>query len=111
MRRTNKRPSPPGEGPFGLRWLVALATVPPRSSVLPPGAGNELKEPIKAEKRAKQREEGYVGEPGRLDRHMDAAAIRRGDDGDRSAVLAIELAQMSLQRDDPPERSRAVRAV
>jgi hypothetical protein len=42
---------------------------------------------------------------------MHAAAIRRGDDGDAAAILAIELAQMSLQRDLPPERSRAVRAV
>ena len=45
---------------FGGSWRLAL--VPPRSSVLPPGAGNEPKKPIKARKRAKKREERYVGE-------------------------------------------------
>src|SRR6185436_18297657 len=45
--RNEKNPRRPGEGPVGLRWFVAsVATVPPRPSVLPPGAGNE--EPEKA---------------------------------------------------------------
>src|SRR3970040_1409464 len=48
--RSNKKPSPSGEGPVGLRWFVALlAPVPPRSSVLPPGAGHEAKEALNAE--------------------------------------------------------------
>ena len=89
----------------------ALALVPLRSSVLSPGAGNKLKEPIKAEKRAKKRKERYVGEPVRLDRHVDAATVSRHDDGDRAAVLAIELAQCGLRNAMSARRGRAVRAV
>ncbi|MEO5885536.1 MAG: hypothetical protein ABIQ58_08495 [Candidatus Limnocylindrales bacterium] len=86
----------PGEGPIGLRGSWRLALVPPRSSVLSPGAGNELKQPIKARKRAKKREERYVDEPVRLDRHMDTSTVRRGDDGDPAAILSIETAQAGL---------------
>ena len=70
-----------------------LAPVPPRPSVLPPGAGNEPKKPIKAQKRAKQREERYVRETLALERHVDAAAIRRDHDGDVAAILPIEPTQ------------------
>ena len=88
-----------------------LATVPPRASVLSPGAGNEPKKAIKAQERANKGEEIYVAEAARLDRHVDAAAIARHDDGDRSAVPAIELAQVGLQKGLPPERNRAVEEV
>ena len=94
--RTNKRPPPPGEGPFGLAWFVRLALVPPRSSVLPPGAGNELKKPIKARERAKKREERYAEERVIVDRDMDAPTVRRHDDGDLATILPIELAQAGL---------------
>jgi hypothetical protein len=95
MRRTNKRPSPPGEGPFGLRWLVALATVPPRSSVLPPGAGNEEhKKALKADKeRAKKIEGGYVLVSEIAQGHGDAAPIGRHDDGDAAAAVTLEEVQ------------------
>ncbi len=75
----------------------ALASVPPRTSVLPPGAGNEAKKAIKPQKRAKKREDRYVGERVRVDGHVDAATIRRYHDGDHPAILPIELAQRGLQ--------------
>jgi len=101
----------PARVPSVFGGLSRLATVPPRTSVLPPGAGNEPKKAIKAQERAKKGEEGYVSEPVRVDRHVDAAAVRRDDDGDSAAIPAIELAQVGLQTGHPPERSRAVRAV
>jgi hypothetical protein len=90
---------------------MRLAPVLPRPSVLPPGAGNELKKPIEAQQRAKKREEGYVGETARLDRHMDAATVRRHDDGDLALILPIELAQDGLRSAVAARRRRAVRAV
>src|SRR5215204_4777941 len=81
-----KDPRLPGEGPFGLRGPWRLALVPPRPSVLPPGAGNEPKKALKPEERAKLRKDRYVG-AGALDRHMDAATVRRDDDGDGAGVL------------------------
>jgi hypothetical protein len=101
----------PARVPSVFGGLSRLATVPPRTSVLSPGAGNEPKKAIKAQERANKGEEVYVAKAVRLDRHVDAAAIARHDDGDRSAVLAIELAQFGLQTGHPPERSRAVSAV
>ena len=80
-----------------LRSSVAgasVALVPPRSSVLPPGAGNEeAKKAVKPGKeRAKQVEKGYVlGEVAHGHRH--AAAIRRHDDGDGAALAISEEAQ------------------
>src|SRR5215510_7144846 len=56
--RPTKKPSPPGEGPFGLRWCWRLASVPPSSSVLPPGAGNKAEKAVQPEKeRAKNPDE------------------------------------------------------
>jgi hypothetical protein len=88
-----------------------LALVPPRASVLPPGAGNEPKKPIKARKRAKKRKERYVGKRIVVDRDVDAAAVRRDHDGDLAAVLAIETAQHGLHGASPTRIPRAVRAV
>ena len=75
---------------------MRLASVPPRSSVLPPGAGNELKQPIKPRKRSKQVEEGYVWEEGRFDGHMDTSSVRRDHDGDLATILSIETTQCGL---------------
>ena len=69
-----KDPRLPARVPSVFGGSGALALVPPRSSVLPPGAGNEAKKAIKPRKRAKKREEGYVDETGGLDR-----AHGRGD--------------------------------
>ena len=94
-----------------MRVRRALASVPPRPSVLPPGAGNEAKKAIKPQKRAKKREDRYVGERVRLDGHMDAATVRRHHDGDHPAILPIELAQAGLQHAAFRPVGRAVRAV
>jgi hypothetical protein len=101
----------PARVPSVFGGASLLATVPPRSSVLPPGAGNKLKEPIKAEKRAKKLRERYVGQPVRPDRHVDTATIGRHDDGDGAAVLAIELGQCGLHSAISVRLCRAVSAV
>jgi hypothetical protein len=91
---------------------VRLAPVPPRSSVLPPGAGNEeAKKAVKTGKqRAKKTEERSVVEVRAVQRNLDVAAIARHDDGDMAAVLAIEQTQDGLQR-NMAQPTRAVRAV
>jgi hypothetical protein len=42
---------------------------------------------------------------------VDAAAIRRDDDGDATAILLIETTQGGLPGTRPARRPRAVRAV
>jgi hypothetical protein len=75
---------------------VRLALGPPRSSVLPPGAGNEPKKAIKPRKRAKKIEEGYVVETGLPDRQVHAPSVRRDHDGDLATILSIETTQCGL---------------
>ena len=79
---------------------ASVALVPPRSSVLPPGAGNEeAKKAIKPGKeRAKQVEKGYVLGVEVAQGHGDAAAIRRHDDGDGAALAISEEAQATDSR-------------
>jgi hypothetical protein len=69
-----------------------LAPVPPCSSVLPPGAGNEEAEKaVKTdEKRAKEAKERAVVETCVVQGHLDAPTVRRHDDGDMAAIPAIE---------------------
>ena len=73
--------------------LVAL--VPPRPSVLPPGAGNEeAKKALKAGKeRAKKCEGGYVLGLEVAQGHGDAATVGRHDDGDAAAAATLEEVQ------------------
>jgi hypothetical protein len=75
--------------------VCALAAlVPPRSSVLPPGAGNQLKKALKAEdERAENALEGEIDQAFVADRHRNASAIRRDHDGDVAAILPVEQAQ------------------
>jgi hypothetical protein len=91
---------------------VRLAPVPPRSSVLPPGAGNEeAKKAVKTDKqRAKKTEERSVVEVRAVQRNLDVPAVARHDDGDSAAVLAIEQTQRGLQT-NMAQPTRAVRAV
>ena len=74
---------------------ASVALVPPRSSVLPPGAGNE--EPKKALKpgkeRAKKVEERYVAGIEVAHGHGDAAPIGRHDDGDAVPAVTLEEVQ------------------
>ena len=90
---------------------MRLAPVPPCSSVLPPGAGNE--EPEKAlkadEERAKKGEERTVRQTGVVQWQLDAATVRRDDDGDVASIAAIEQTQAGLPNETRP--TRAVRAV
>jgi hypothetical protein len=41
-------------------------------------------------------EKGYVGQTGRFDRDVHAAAVRRDDDGDLAAISGFEPAQSGL---------------
>ena len=77
---------------------MRLAPVPPRSSVLPPGAGNEKAEKaVKTDQeRAKKGEERAVGETRAVQGHLDAPTVRRHDDGDLAAIPAIEQTQCGL---------------
>jgi hypothetical protein len=79
--------------------VVALAAlVPPRSSVLPPGAGNEPKKPIKLDKeRAKNAEQRYVDQAGVADGDLDAAAVGRQGDDDVAAIPTFEPSQCVLR--------------
>jgi len=85
----------------------ALASVPPRSSVLPPGAGNKAEKAVQPKKeRAKNPDERYVVEAG-VHRHGHAAAVTRHDDGNVAAVTTIEHAQSGLPQDACDPRVRA----
>ena len=98
------KPSPPGEGPVGLRWLAALrAPVPPRSSVLPPPDGNEAYKALKPDQeRANKGEEGYLKRTV-IDGHVNAAAIARHDDGDTATIQTIRGSHgAGSLRCDPP---------
>src|SRR5207344_2134369 len=98
-------------GPIGLRWSVRLAPVPPCSSVLPPGAGNEeADKAVKTdEERAKKGEERTVREAWSVQGHLHAASIRPDGDGDVAAIVPIEQTQHGLPNVTRP--TRAVRAV
>jgi hypothetical protein len=71
-----------------------VAFVPPRSSVLPPGAGNE--EPKKAVKAGRERaqkiEQGYATAVELAHGHGHAAAVHRHDDGDCAAIPTLKEA-------------------
>jgi hypothetical protein len=75
-----------------------LAPVPPRSSVLPPGAGNE--EPKKAlkpdDERAKKTEERTVRQTRVVQGHLDTPAIGSNRDRDVASIAAIEQTQDGL---------------
>ena len=75
----------------------ALALVPPRSSVLLPGAGNKAEKANKTEpKGAKNAEERYVIESAVLNGDLHAPTVRRDGDGDVATIPAVEQTQCSL---------------
>ncbi len=82
----------------GSLWFSVALALPPRSSVLPPGAGNKAEKAIQPkEERAKKGEKRYINEPGVAHRQVHAAAIRRDDDGDATAIPSVEQAQVRLR--------------
>ena len=90
-----KKPPPPGEGPVGSRWLPAL---PPRSSVLLPGAGNEAKKAIQPKKdRAKKGQQYDVDDSGLGHGHVHAPAVVGDDDRDMATMLAVQQAHVRLR--------------
>jgi len=84
-----------------------LASVPPRSSVLPPGAGNEeLKKALKPDHEgAKKTEERTVRQTGVVQGHLDTPTIGANRDRDVTAIPAIEQTQDSLP-DEPGQPGR-----
>jgi hypothetical protein len=78
--------------------VALLAPVPPRTSVLPPGAGNKPKKAIELEEeRAKNAEYGYVDEARIADGDLDAAAVSRQRDDDVAAIPTLEPSQFVLR--------------
>jgi len=85
-----------------------LAPVPPRTSVLPPGAGNEeAKKALKTDDEgAKKTEDRTVRETSVVQGHLDTPAIRANRDGDVASIATIEQTQ-----DWSPASARTIRAV
>jgi len=85
-----------------------LAPVPPRPSVLPPGAGNEKPEKaLKADdERAKKTEERTVRQTRVVHGQLDTPTIGSNRDRDVASIAAIEQTQGWS-----PERARPTRAV
>ena len=81
----------------GSHWFsVALARLPPRSSVLPPGDTTD--KAVKPDKeRAKKGERRYLDGSRVVQGQVRASAIRRDHDGDRAAILAVEQTQVRLR--------------
>jgi hypothetical protein len=95
-----KKPPPlPARVPSVFGGPALSAPDPPRSSVLPPGAGNEAKKADKTKpKRAKYTEERYVDQTCVVNRDLDTPTITRQHDGDVAAIPTVEQAQLRLPR-------------
>ena len=93
-----KKPPPfPARVPSVFGGPALSAPDPPRSSVLPPGAGNEAKKADKTKpKRAKYTEERYVDQTRIFDRDLDAPTVARQSDGHVASIPIVEQAQRSL---------------
>jgi hypothetical protein len=89
---------------------VSATLGPPRTSVLPPGAGNEeANEALKAgQERAKKIERGYALGLQVAKGHGDAPAVRRDDDGDSAAIPTLEEVQATRLLCSRQRRVRAV---
>ena len=104
-RGHQKTPAAPGEGSVRFSVVPALALDPPRSSVLPPGAGNEAKKAGKTElERPKKTEERYIDQTCVLDGDLHAAAVRRHRDSNRAPIPTVEQVQCAL-----PDHSQTLR--
>jgi hypothetical protein len=77
---------------------ASAASVPPSSSVLPPGAGNKAEKAVQPkEERAKKPDERYVDETLAFDRNLDAPTVRRHGDDDALAIPTFEVTQSGLR--------------
>ena len=81
--------------------VLRLALAPPRSSVLPPGAGDEADKADKTEPKGPKQgpenaEERYVGQAAVVDGKLDAPAVGGHDDRNVPRVPAVEQAQCDL---------------
>ena len=84
----------------GSRWFSVVPVLPPRSSVLLPGAGNQAKKAVQPKKkRAKNRKQYDVDDAGLGQRHIDPATIAGDDDGDVATVLPVDQAHVRLRGD------------
>jgi len=82
--------------------VASVAIVPPSSSVLPPGAGNEAEKASKTELEGpKKLEEGYV--EAAIDGNVHAAAVRRDDDGDAAMIPTVEQAHTTSENSAVPD--------
>jgi hypothetical protein len=87
----------PARVPLVVGGFALAAPVPPSSSVLPPGAGNQAKKALQPKKeRAKDPEQRRVDQAVITKGQLDVPAIARHDDGDSAAVPTLELAQCAL---------------
>ena len=83
--------------------VASVATVPPPSSVLPPGAGNEAEKASKTKpERAKKLKHGYICLGRISDRQVNAPALRRDDDGDEAARPTSDQAHMISKKSTMP---------
>jgi hypothetical protein len=74
----------------------SAAPVPPRSSVLPPGAGNEeAKKVLKTKQERANKVEGGYAELKITSGHGHTATIARHDDGDSAAIPVLEEAHVN----------------
>ena len=71
-----------------------LAPVPPRPSVLPPGAGTEeAKTALKAQKERAKEVEERIDEAIVANGHLHAPTVAGDDDGDVAAMQSVEAGQ------------------
>ncbi len=92
-----KSPRHPARVPSVFGGSLRLAPVPPRSSVLPPGAGNEAKKAGKTEPEGpKYTEERYVDQTCAIDGNLHAPSITGHSNGDVAAIPMVEQAQRDL---------------
>ena len=103
-----KSPRHPARVPSVAVVRSLLASVPPRSSVLPPGAGNEeAKKALKADDEgAKKTEDRTVRQTCVVQGHLDTPTIRTNRDGDVASIATIEQTQ-----DWSPAHAQPIRAV
>jgi len=98
-RRSIKKPPPSPARVPSVSVVGLCSPIPPRSSVLPPGAANEAEKAKR--QRAKKSEERYVDEAGVVHGHGHASTVRRDHDRNGAPILSVEEAQSGLRSPHP----------